>query len=72
MSGQGEHIRKSRMDLRPFQKEVTAKIDISEASVWNWERGIAPELKVILKIIEFLGYCPFTSPDDLPGRWSCL
>lgn len=64
----GEHIRKNRMDLGMLQREVAAKIDVTESSVYNWERGTEPELIHILKIIEFLGYVPFECPDDMLGR----
>ena len=56
------------MDLGLFQREVAVKIGISEASVWNWERGIEPELRYMPAIIKFLGYVPFDCPDDLIGR----
>jgi transcriptional regulator with XRE-family HTH domain len=56
------------MDLGLFQREVADKIGVSEASVYNWERGIEPELVHMPKIIEFLGYVPFECPDDPIGR----
>ena len=64
----GEHVRKRRMDLGMLQREVAAKIGVTESSVWNWERGTEPELVHIPKIIAFLGYVPFECPDDLLGR----
>jgi DNA-binding XRE family transcriptional regulator len=64
----GEHVRKHRMDLGMLQREVADKIGVSEASVYNWERGTEPELVHIPKIIEFLGYVPFERPDDLLGQ----
>lgn len=51
-----------------LQKEVAAKIGVSETAVFNWERGTEPELVHIPRIIEFLGYVPFECPDDLLGR----
>jgi len=56
------------MDLGMLQREVAAKIGVTEASVYNWERGKEPELVHIPKVIEFLGYVPFECPDDLLGR----
>jgi DNA-binding XRE family transcriptional regulator len=56
------------MDLGMLQREVAAKIGVTESSVYNWERGKGPELVHISKIITFLGYVPFECPDDLLGR----
>ncbi len=56
------------MDLGMLQREVAAKIGVTESSVYNWERGTEPELVHIPKIIAFLGYVPFECPDDLHGR----
>ncbi len=56
------------MDLGMLQREVAAKIGVTESSVYNWEQGTEPELVHIPKIIEFLGYVPFECPDDLLGR----
>lgn len=64
----GEHIRKRRMDLGLFQREVAGKIGVSEASVRNWERETEPELIYIPRIIELLGYVPFKCPEDVLGR----
>jgi DNA-binding XRE family transcriptional regulator len=53
----GEHIRKHRMVLKLFQKDVADMIGVSECTVYNWERrGHEPEVKHIPKIIGFLGY----------------
>ncbi len=51
-----------------FQREVAARIGVSEASVYNWERGAEPELVHIPKIIKFLGYVPFEQPSDVLGQ----
>ncbi len=64
----GEHIRKKRMDLGLLQKEVAEIIGVTESSIWNWEHGVEPELLYNPKIINFLGYVPFDSPDDTIGR----
>ncbi len=63
-----DHIRKRRMDIGLYQRQVAELIGVSESTIWNWERGIEPELRFIPKIIEFLGYNPFTAPTDLLGR----
>jgi len=43
------------MDLGLFQRQVAERIGVSEASVYEWERGTVPELVHIPKIIAFLG-----------------
>ena len=55
----GDHIRKKRLDLGLFQKELASKIGVDEASILNWEKNRnTPSLVFIPKIIEFLGYLP--------------
>jgi transcriptional regulator with XRE-family HTH domain len=63
----GEHIRKKRMDLGLFQREVAKIIVVTESSIWNWEHGVEPELRYIPQIVDFLGYVPFDCPDDTVG-----
>ncbi|AJY71933.1 hypothetical protein RW64_11940 [Geobacter sulfurreducens] len=64
----GEHIRKRRMDLGLFQREAAGVIGVKECSIYNWERGVEPELRFIPKIIDFLGYVPFGCPVGTLGR----
>jgi DNA-binding XRE family transcriptional regulator len=67
----GEHIRKRRMDLKLFQRDVAGIIGVTECTINNWENGeINPETKYIPKIIDFLGYTPFECPGDILGRLS--
>jgi DNA-binding XRE family transcriptional regulator len=56
------------MDLRLYQREAAERIGVSESTIWNWERGVEPELRFIPKIIAFLGYSPFPRPHDLLER----
>jgi len=56
------------MDLGLLQREVAEVIGVKEYSIYNWERGIEPELRFVPKIIEFLGYVPFDCPDDTLGK----
>jgi len=61
----GDHIRKRRLDLGLFQKEVAVTIGVDTCTVTNWERGHSePELRLIPSIIGFLGYEPTS---DLPA-----
>jgi len=55
-----DHIRKKRLDLNLYQKDVAKILGVSECSVWNWEKGTSnPSVKLKLRIIAFLGYVPF-------------
>ncbi len=60
----GDHIRKKRIDLGLFQRQVAEIIGVCEHTIHGWENGTEPELVHIPKIIEFLGYVPFDPPDS--------
>lgn len=66
----GDHIRKRRLDLALFQKDVARRLGSNETSIWNWERNrSSPALRFIPRIIEFLGYTPDgTEPETLGQR----
>lgn len=52
----GEHIKKRRLDLNLFQKDVARVIGVTEDTIINWEvKGIAPQMKYMSRIVEFLG-----------------
>ncbi|MCL5268045.1 MAG: helix-turn-helix domain-containing protein [Bacteroidetes bacterium] len=55
----GDHIRKRRLDLGLFRREVAAQLQVDVMSVVGWEAGDhEPLIRQIQKIIEFLGYIP--------------
>jgi site-specific DNA recombinase len=55
----GEHIRKKRMELRLFQKDVAKVIGVSTDCITFWENGRSiPQIHFMPKIISFLGYNP--------------
>jgi len=58
----GDHLRKRRLDLKLYQKDVAKRIGVDEATIYNWENNRSfPPLCFIPKIIELLGYVPFES-----------
>ena len=60
----GEHLRRQRILRALRQKDLAVAQGVSEASIYSWETGRAePEVRFLPKIIDFLGYCPYT-----PGR----
>ena len=55
----GDHIRKRRLDLGLFQKDVAATLGVTESAVNNWEKNrVTPYFTYLPKIIAFLGYIP--------------
>ena len=55
----GDHLRKRRLDLGFYPKDVAVAIGVDNMTVCNWEKGRSkPEIRLIPKLIEFLGYEP--------------
>jgi transcriptional regulator with XRE-family HTH domain len=55
----GDHIRKRRLGLKMFQKDVAAEIGVDVTSIRNWETNAAtPEVRYMPAIIGFLGFNP--------------
>lgn len=56
----GDHLRKRRLDLNLFQKDVANIIGVDTNSITNWEKNRnGPRLYLLPKVFEFLGYDPF-------------
>jgi len=66
----GDHIRKRRIELRLFQREVADLVGADPGSVNAWELNYhEPSLHLLPAITEFLGYDPNVVPDQAPlGR----
>jgi transcriptional regulator with XRE-family HTH domain len=66
----GDHLRKRRLDLELFQKDVAVAIGVDTCTITNWEKGHSqPELRFIPKVIDVLGYVPlFPTPNNLGER----
>lgn len=55
----GDHIRKRRLELELYQKDVAAIVGVDTATMFNWEAGAAsPSLRTMPRIIRFLGFDP--------------
>ena len=64
----GDHIKKKRIDLNLFQKDVAKLIGVKEESVYNWENNYSkPKIYLHPRIIKFLGYVPFDLPKETIG-----
>ena len=62
-------MRRKRHDLRLLQKEVAVQIGVDVCTVTNWELNhTVPETQYLPKIIEFLGFMPFSIGASFPER----
>lgn len=66
----GDHIRKRRFELGLFQRQVAELLGVDECTVTNWEKHrTKQQLRLIPKIIEFLGYNPLgQDPENIGER----
>jgi len=65
----GDHIRRRRLDLGLYQREVAKMFSVSKDTVHLWERhGNVPEIRLMVAIIGFLGYMPQAKPIGLPQQ----
>lgn len=56
----GDHIKKRRLELNLYQKDVAKIIGVKEESIYNWENNYSePQIHLLPKIIEFLKYIPY-------------
>ena len=56
----GDHIRKRRLDLKLFQKDVAKLFHTDTDTIGNWEMNrCQPGFKYYPAIMDFLGYCPW-------------
>jgi transcriptional regulator with XRE-family HTH domain len=55
----GDHLRRRRLMLKLFQKQVAEQLGVDKTSVYNWETNrTKPDLEYMPSIIRFLGYNP--------------
>ena len=66
----GDHVRKRRLDLGLLQREAADKLGVDAMTICNWEiNRTSPQLRLIPRIITFLGYVPYdTQPETLGKR----
>ena len=57
-----KHIKRRRLELRLYQRQVADIIGVRVGTIYNWERGVEPELIHMPAIIRFLGYNPLPIP----------
>ena len=55
----GERLKKRRLELHLFQKDVARLIGTHTATIQNWERGIyEPAGRFVARIVRFLSVTP--------------
>lgn len=65
----GDHLKKRRLLLQQFQKEVSLHLGVNEWTYGNWENDRAePTVRMFPKILSFLEYYPFAEPQTLGER----
>ena len=64
----GDHLRRRRIELGLYQKDVATRLGVTTSTVWNWENRGSVDLRFTPRVIEFLGYNPTPQPDDLLGK----
>ncbi len=57
-----KHIKRRRLDMGLYQRQVADIIGVKEGTIHNWEHGSEPELVHMPAIISFLGYNPYPVP----------
>jgi transcriptional regulator with XRE-family HTH domain len=61
----GEHIKKRRLELGLYQKDVARVFSVTLFTIINWEKGrTEPTVRNIPTLIEFLGF------DPAPGEYA--
>ncbi|MDO8272420.1 MAG: helix-turn-helix transcriptional regulator [Gammaproteobacteria bacterium] len=61
----GEHIKRRRLELGLYQKDVAKLFGITLFTIINWEKGrTKPTVKFIPSVIQFLGFDP--EPPEQP------
>jgi len=62
----GDHLRRRRVELGLYQKDIAVQIGVTTSTNWNWENGWSSiALGYMPKIINFLGYNPLPQPEGL-------
>jgi transcriptional regulator with XRE-family HTH domain len=61
----GDHLRRLRLELGLYQKDVAARLGVTTSTIWNWEHGRTIDSRYIPRVITFLGYNPIPCPEDV-------
>ncbi len=62
-------MKKRRLDLGLYQKDVAASLKVNDWTICNWENNkTTPAVRYLPRIIDFIGYDPFPAPETLGER----
>lgn len=62
----GEHLRKRRYEGKCVQKDVAVRLGVNRWTLIGWETDkTEPSVRMLARIIDFLGYNPFPEPVTL-------
>ena len=65
LSTLGDRIRRRRLDLGLFQKQVAEQVGVDEETIFRWESNESgPQIQFIPAIIKLLGYTRFRFRND--------
>lgn len=65
----GDHLRKKRLDLKLFQKDVAKKLHTTIDTITNWEKNrCEPELRIHTKYYGFFGILSEYKKDELENH----
>jgi transcriptional regulator with XRE-family HTH domain len=65
----GYYIRKRRLELGIFQREVAERIGVDKDTICLWEANeSSPFARYVPRIIQFLGYDPWPTPKTISER----
>jgi predicted transcriptional regulator len=65
----GEMIRKRRLDLHLYQKDVAKLIGCDQMSIVNWEKNhTQPRISHMGEVVRFLGYNPLENKNTMAQR----
>ena len=65
----GDHIKRRRLTLGFFQRQVAAELGADETTLFRWEHNIVlPQIHYFPQILKFLGYDPFPASVTLADK----
>jgi len=65
----GDHLRRRRLVLKIFQRDLARQLGVTAACIFNWEGNRStPHLRYVPAIIRFLGYNPLPDVTNLADK----
>jgi transcriptional regulator with XRE-family HTH domain len=60
----GDHLRRRRLELGLYQKDIAEQIGVTASTIWNWEHGWSIDWRYLPRVINFLGFNPIPCPEN--------